>query len=190
MFIKCRLGLILALLRKESHHYYLSAIRRPIWVGGATLFYLQNAMDDTSQVIYSERVLLADFFAPTHHLRFENFPTVLITHPKLACLRKSQFLKLHQHSSCLPSLPPEWLLLHIIMLSAYIERVQPPPSHKGITSVFSSSSKGISQGWHQKKKKKGLDFVVLRHAVCQTHWITTVAWAVMTSQNTDNRWLR
>jgi hypothetical protein len=162
--MKCRLGLILVLLEKDSHDY-LIVIRRPIWVGRASLFYLQNVADDTSQVVYSERALLADFCAPTHHLRFDNFPTVLITHLKLTCLRKSQFLKLHQHSSCLPSLPPEWLLPHIIKLSAAIERVQPPPSHKGMTSVFSSSSKEISQGYHKTKKKTGFDFAVLTHVV-------------------------
>jgi len=78
--MKCPLGIILELLRKDLHDYYLSVMRRPTGVGRATLFYLQNVTDDISQVVYSERVLLADFFAPTHHLRFDNFPTVLITH--------------------------------------------------------------------------------------------------------------
>jgi hypothetical protein len=145
--MKCRLGLILVLPMKDSHDYYL-----------------QNVMDETSQLVYSERVLPADFFAPTHHLRYDNFSTVLITHLKVKYLRKSQFLKLHQHSSCRPSLLPERLLLHIIVLFAATERVQPPPSHKGITSVCSSSSKEIRDVTQQKQKKTGLDFVVLRHA--------------------------
>lgn len=68
------------LLRKDSHDYYISVLRRPIGVGRATLFYLQNVKDDTSQVLYSESVLLVDVFAPTHHLQFDNLPTVLITH--------------------------------------------------------------------------------------------------------------
>lgn len=135
--MKCRLGLILVLMMKNSHYYYL-----------------QNVTEETSQLVYSERVLPADFFAPAHHFRYDNFSTVLITHMKVTYVRKSQFLKLHQHSFCRSSLLPERLLLHIIVLSAATERVRPPPSHKGITSVCSSSSKEIRNVTKQNKNKK------------------------------------